>query len=385
MKKKKLRLALILIIVTVIAAALIIFAIKKSEKSGEVNEAVQVGMIETDNAYYVVSQSDSYIKVMDKESGATAPLCNRANCSHDSNDCMAYVDNTAIAEATLTFDGENLYYVDNEADNKSKLVVMKMKPDGSSKDVFTELYEYAYGEEISIRNVKLMAVCEKLLFAYDEIDATTGLSKKSIVEKIDIKEPKNKKNIIENTGHHAENEIVTTEAGKLYYVAKRYTENLDAVYGDICCYDLEKDKNECIAENIKNISGAAVYKGNIYYHVVFDDIYRWNEKENKEEKFIALSEYEKIGTIFSDGEYLYYDNSSNAAYYDEADDSEFGLGVYDSAGNRIDRIHTMNRDELLLNVYEKEKKIIYKIKNIEKDENRYLIIKDGKTSEINMG
>lgn len=107
---------------------------------------------ESENGYYFwepQSKDHPYARLMfrDRQSGRVVPLCNKADCNHDGEECNAYFPRmgfgrNGVAKDYIQYYNGNLYAVGLSADDY--VVLYRIKEDGSEWEISTKLYRTDY-------------------------------------------------------------------------------------------------------------------------------------------------------------------------------------------------------------------------------------------------
>lgn len=147
------------------AGLFLLSACQKTERknTAEVEEA---GAVETDLEYYYVAESEHgyyswenmgyriessdfpMLMFTDKESGETVPLCNKPDCTHDSEECNAYFPeltsytNTGMDKNYIQYYEDSVYIVGLSEDDY--VTLYRVEADGSEWEESTRLYRTDY-------------------------------------------------------------------------------------------------------------------------------------------------------------------------------------------------------------------------------------------------
>ena len=106
-----------------------------------------VGMQRGENGYYYV-EGISDLHYLDIETGENIPLCNKPECTHEIENCNAYLRNQlgfTMADSYLRYCDGFLYvpYYADEEDESGKIAIGRVNPDGSGSERLVDLYEYS--------------------------------------------------------------------------------------------------------------------------------------------------------------------------------------------------------------------------------------------------
>ena len=114
----------------------------------------------TNQGFYYISAAagtnpNSYILYGDNNSDTVIKLCGRADCTHDTKDCNAYVGSTCYA---ISCWNGYLYVVYEEADVNMghNLTLYRMNLDGSDRVVVLDLHHFALDNDLEYASYELM-------------------------------------------------------------------------------------------------------------------------------------------------------------------------------------------------------------------------------------
>lgn len=110
--------------------------------------------------YYIAnpvgSDTNSYILYGDNNSDTVIKLCGRADCTHDTTDCNAYVGSTCFA---ISYWNGYLYAVYEEyveSIGNHNLILCRMNLDGSNRVVVRDLHQFALDNDLEYAHYSLM-------------------------------------------------------------------------------------------------------------------------------------------------------------------------------------------------------------------------------------
>lgn len=114
----------------------------------------------TNEGFYYIScpvgsNSNSYILYGDNNSDSVIKLCGRADCTHDTKDCNAYVGSYCYA---ISCWNGYLYAVIEESGNlgEESLKLYRMNVDGSERLVVLDLHQFALDNDLEYAHYSLM-------------------------------------------------------------------------------------------------------------------------------------------------------------------------------------------------------------------------------------
>ena len=110
--------------------------------------------------YYIAnpvgSDTNSYILYGDNNSDTVIKLCGRADCTHDTTDCNAYVGSTCFA---ISYWNGYLYAVYEEyveSIGNHNMILCRMNLDGSNRVVVRDLHQFALDNDLEYAHYSLM-------------------------------------------------------------------------------------------------------------------------------------------------------------------------------------------------------------------------------------
>lgn len=359
-KKTKLYLAIAAIITVIaIVVAVVININSKSIDIGNVYDSRgEAGIIETDNIYYFIDETLCLIKVFDKETGVSSVLCNKPECKHNSNTCNGYIAEGDMVAATLSYYDNHIYYVDIIG---SFINLIEMSMDGSERKIVTELYEYVQGENMAVRTPYMKVYNGYGYYCFDETDSVEGISKKSLLYKVNLKESDDIEIIGEYEGYNTMSSVMQISDDIVYYQVGYFSEDLSKIYTSIYQYKTEDDKVKILLKNEAGLHSAGIIGDKIYYKKMNDDIYVYTVGTKETEKLIDFTEKnDMLGNLYTDGKYLFYDNTSGMIGNENMDIADVCIKIYDLNGNEISRV-PINEGENFgtKRIYKGKDKIIY--------------------------
>lgn len=115
----------------------------------------------TNDGFYYVSlrtnaSPNSYILYSDNDSDIVIKLCGRADCTHDTKDCNAYVGETCFAISCWNGYLYAVYEEYMESIGNHNLILCRMNPDGSNRVVVRDLHQFALDNDLEFASYSLM-------------------------------------------------------------------------------------------------------------------------------------------------------------------------------------------------------------------------------------
>lgn len=324
--------------------------------------------------YYATfgGNGSTFLGYVDDENYECIPLCNKAQCAHNDENCDAVFKGYM---QSVWYYKDFLYLI--KYNNEGKAVLVQVKPDGTERK---ELFEIG-NIPVDSSNTYNLAFCNDCVYIYDR----TGNCRLSEPMQINIRKISLDKKTDENI-------ITSDESNVIFDAVKSYGGNIFFIYSNTE-YNRETGQNVTTSDGLyyysgdkigkiidKNISDYSIDVDNkiIYYYVINEGLYKY-ELQSKNEELIYKSERNSsLCQVSFDGEYLYLDNRRWCSF---AMTSEFvpELWVLDTEGDIINVLHTGeanntffgDKDNILFEVYGRSEisgRSIHKIAYIKKIE-----------------
>ncbi len=302
-------------------------------------------MAVVDGGYYILN--NSFLYFFDKSSEEMVYVCSLVDCSHNSEECDAYM-NYAVA---IWYYNNSIYYVDGEYDMSSdtvKYVLYKLSLDGSKRERITDI--------ISVSGIDPEMTIHRG-YLYYSVYATEDSSE---LYRIPLSKNGKSEKIYSLHGSYAsiyklkgygDGVIFTTDVAVdndaytyniMYYDSNSETvstimEDCGAEYTvkDDCIYDVRTDGVHCY--NVANGTDELFYNPGAMVYISFDgenfyldniyDIFIENTPEDEHKVWVVNSEGELIDTIdldnsyvclFGDKDYLFQDCGNSLKIFDKS-------------------------------------------------------------------
>lgn len=375
-KNKKIILMAILCAVAVIIV-IIVCVLKNKDNSlsavGSIYESDDAGLVETENLIYYVSDIlGGFLNVYDKNTKVSSLLCNRPDCKHNTQDCVAAVFEPRMCMNTLCSYNNNLYYVDYDISAANRVALYKVSMDGSSRDNVLTVYEFPEGDDISLQDINVSKNGENLyLHTAECYDGEDPLNKRTIIYQINLKNESIRK-LTEDDKYGGYINICGFNSDYIYYSIVYFSKDLKNMYGSIYSYNIKNDEKKVLADEIKSVSTLCTLDNYIYYNLYQGNVFRYDINTGETEEVIKFENPENMsGRLYSDDTYIYYYNF-NADYNDNADTY---LYAYDKKGELKAAIKTLPSTDSIIKVYKIKDKLIFGVCSMSDDtEMRYSFI-----------
>lgn len=267
-----------------------------------------------EDGYYF--SSGFWMYYFDKETEQMYPLCNKAECSHETDSCTA----TISGSTAFRYANHKLYYLDNDREDKNKCYLWQMNEDGTNREPLFHIYTEV---ENIVTQIYIEYFCVHRGYAYyvllDKDPETKDAAHKVIKREL----KKDTKAEIIATYEEKNIEHIHGFGNYIYYYTSIVKE--DGVYNDICCYDIQNNDLKILAAELVGVSGITVYDDVIYY-VKDNKVWTLNREEAVSKELMEIPEKGAMD-LNVNGEYISIDNRAklfiNAAKEDQLGNMEY--------------------------------------------------------------
>ena len=317
------------------------YDIINDESNEPSNDIIWSYMAISDKGYYYwkdSKDSTSLICFMDRVTGKSVPLCNRADCEHTERECNASFYTRAFASDGICFDSNRLFYYDGYVyvlayDKLGQMYLYKLSEDGSEKTQYMKLYKKELTQPGNENHIEYGTpeICIHKEYVYYLIPKETvptlyrmqlGTEKVEEVFKIETERPALYRML-------AYGDFVFFQAGT-------YSEDYIDVDGGIFAYNVTNGEIKLVKEKV-----IATYKMNgvDLYYATSDGIYRMDMRGENNTKIVAIEKY----PIFSvAGKYIYLKDRYDLKVYNEK--GEYILTVKEGEGQSVSSIYYGDSD-----------------------------------------
>ena len=280
------------------------------------------------------------MKYFDESSKRSVPVCAKAECSHNSKTCNAWLDTDEYLSSPIYYYKNNIYVVRVEG-GMAKLV--SIKADGSDRKDVANLFANDRITSIS------MVFHNGYVYAYDHIGHIgSSESGKEIIKKINISDG-NSRDIVEYEGENSAVMGARSYGDKLFYKIFQYSVNKQTLKANmnfqLYYYDYTDGENKKVSD--MNICDFCVDADNgmLYYFVVGKGLYS-QSLDGQNNKLIYKASENMVSAVMSyDGRYIYMSNGGMGSTTDLSKTVEREIQVVDTTGKHsndpiIERIIT---------------------------------------------
>lgn len=274
-------------------------------------------MAASQNGYYYWSfDGSNQLRFFDREGEVSVPVCNKAECEHNTEDCNAYYpkilldtkENDTYASPILQFYEGSIYTIG--CDSQKNICLYQISADGSERKKVVNLY--------------------RVDFLGDTWESPTVWLHKGYVYYVDVRERKQKlakkklkSNAEEEIVFQTENDRseiyrIKSYDNSIYFQVAEYTE--DETKGNLYCYDTQKEHTDIIKEKV--IAPYGVIGKKVYYASTTGN-YCYDIESKKEIMFSEKSSSDYPDELETFGEYIYI----------VSDDKK--LNIYDTSGEIV--------------------------------------------------
>lgn len=346
MREKK-RVKSIYIILLVLLVMIIGSGCSKNKVSiSETDQAEYCKIGGTDSGYYFLKDSGmgQLIYFFDKESKQTIPLCNKGNCTHNSEECDAFFlrpspESVAI-DVTLScgirYYDEGLYVLD---DGKTGIELIRISTDGTKREFVCTISENRKA------HIAQFCINKGMVYFAEDIYKLGDCASRLYVK--DINSNETSRCIFEKTSDESVNifEVQGYEEGVyfLLWVAEEDANN------GFELYLISDDVAEPIIQG-HNIRRYVVDENYIYF-ICFDGSVHKYDKASGQDEIIYNTGSDLAYYMEMDSNYIYLDNGFGRMrkFFLENESIEPELRVLDFDGNLINSINLKDYADILTN------------------------------------
>lgn len=300
----------------------LVFAAGCGGKSGSIEQTdhdnrfwYQSSVAAGEDGYYFSFKDEKlvyggFVYFFDAGSGQYVKLCGKADCTHGTEECNAYVN--GMISNFIACVSNKIYYL--QQIDLNRISLCSMEKDGTNHREITTVYEivgndFYYPSGFIHRN-----------YFYYITHETGG---KETLYRVKIEEDAKPEKYLE-TEFHAGFTDFLVQGDDLYFVQYQ-AGDMQNSGGKIIHMSIETKEKEVLYEYDEKqvISGMTLADGYLYYSIGTEGVRKRNLETGEEEWFgTDLPEY---ANIYTDGIYIYVDNMSacDIAYFDEEDEDAF--------------------------------------------------------------
>ncbi|MDD6207357.1 MAG: hypothetical protein PUB10_02420 [Clostridiales bacterium] len=278
-----------------------------------------------ENGYYFPDPNKPGIMdFYDTETDMAMPLCNKPECTHNSDECNAYFPDSSFAASFQCAD-RYIYRIGRSAKDKGQYVLYRITPDGSSREELCNLYK-AEGEDMFANFIVHKGSIYYVLRNISTLEERT--------EKV-YRVPCRKNAKVEEAalvkGLGVDIYRMKAQGDNVYFQAITYEDKQgNGCRGNLYKYNIRTGKTETAVENL--IKDFVIVDGIIYGDTGSSIVAYDTEKGTSQEVWPEGKMY-----LSYDGTYIYGDTQAFMAF-DENPTKEREIIVWDKKFKEIDHI-----------------------------------------------
>ncbi len=276
-----------------------------------------------ESGYYFFGGLGKYIYYFDTSSHQTIPLCNKAECEHNSSDCMAYV---ADARSYIFYYKSELYWLMEES---GKYVLMKCGQDGTNHTRVAELCE------CSDEAIECVFVNGYIYFSQNVEDAIEYEDKNVKLKRMSLSDNKIEE-VYNYTGKGVAIQGLKAYSDNVYsyvtVVEKTGEKTFERKGKGVYVSNVKDNKTEIVVDDSVADYCLDTKNGYFYYYVYNDGLYK--VKDGSRERILKATEETGFCNLNFDGNYVYMNNLywvfySNQ-YMEQDNESKETIWIYDN-------------------------------------------------------
>jgi len=296
-------------------AGMLIIILLASTLSGCKKENVNISIEDDDldvsqsyfASHYIAKGQDGYyfldthnIMYFDAATHQTIPLCSKAECKHNSSECMSYIN--GLHKFYIFFYDGKLYWPESSG---GMFTLMECGQDGSNHKKVASLCPYSDDTTIDFVFVNgYIYFTENGGNTISDNDKTIQLKRMSL-------DNKKIEDVYKYTGRNGVIQTLKAYSEDVYFIITEIEETGGNAFRRVGkgIYTSNVKSNETKKVIDDSVSDFCVDTKNksLYYYVYSDGLYR--VKDNNKEKITTATEQTGFCSLIYDGEYVYMDNS----------------------------------------------------------------------------
>ena len=302
------------------------------------NHAIAKG----NGGYYYMSYKDGVRRIMffDEASGDSVPLCAKPECTHEDNNCNAYIGGIKYMTPdsylleTIYYYEEYIYMIKYQA---GMGVLVRISSDGSERKEIGELLPNSNASTLKL------VFNGDYVYAFDDAGhAGQTTEADEVIKKISLKDGKSE-TVFTYTGVGASIAKGRSFGGKLYFIVREYSKNADMAQQKIDnkgVYEYDYNSGETRKVIDENICDYFIDSDNqcMYYFVDGEGLYKYSQKEEKSALIYAANDEIITCKMSYDGKYVYMYNTGMGSLTDGLLRVEQKCFVVDGDGKEINVI-----------------------------------------------
>lgn len=301
------------------------------------------GVAKGDSGYYYIATDKNryFLKYFDEASKTSIPVCGKADCMHNDASCNAYFPLETYDIGRIYYYQNNIYMIQKE---NGMGVLVRIKPDGTSREKVTELFPVDKTSSISL------VFHDSDVYAYDsrghngsEEEATEVLKKVSL-------DGKNTQDVYEYSGVSGSITGARSFGDKLFFIVRNYKVDKSTLQQTLIthlyAYDYNSGEAELVSDKV--ISGYYVdmEDSTLYYFAVGEGLYKYGFNTKEQSLIYKANESMVYASLSMDAKYLYLGNGGMGSTTDARASIDRYVYVLDKDGNEINKLKIEKSDAL---------------------------------------
>ena len=260
-------------------------------------------MSESQDGYYVSLQNN--LKFLDSKLENCVPLCSNPDCTHNTEECVSYIDRNGISLSSSVYYNDGYVYetgVEKVENTGCDINLYRLKDDGTSFEKYMTLYRLEVNND---ETPGYPEICIHRGYVYYVIPFQSTMKLQRM--KLGSKEAET---VYEMTGDRQNLYRIKAYGNHIFFQAGNFSaDNID-INASIFSYDVDTGKVEKVVENAVSYYGIGI---NRLYYSLDGGVQVYDFEKKTSEEFIGKI-YEEQSMLVSDKYVTIYDKSNMQVY-----------------------------------------------------------------------
>ena len=260
-------------------------------------------MSESHDGYYVSLQNN--LKFLDSKLENCVPLCSNPDCTHNTEECVSYIDRNGISLSSSVYYNDGYVYetgVEKVENTGCDINLYRLKDDGTSFEKYMTLYRLEVNDD---ETPGYPEICIHRGYVYYVIPFQSTMKLQRM--KLGSKEAET---VYEMTGDRQNLYRIKAYGNHIFFQAGNFlADNID-INASIFSYDIDTGKVEKVVENAVSYYGIGI---NRLYYSLDGGVQVYDFEKKTSEEFIGKI-YEEQSMLVSDKYVTVYDKSNMQVY-----------------------------------------------------------------------
>ena len=260
-------------------------------------------MSESHDGYYVSLQNN--LKFLDSKLENCVPLCSNPDCTHNTEECVSYIDRNGISLSSSVYYNDGYVYetgVEKIENTGCNINLYRLKDDGTSFEKYMTLYRLEVNDD---ETPGYPEICIHRGYVYYVIPFQSTMKLQRM--KLGSKEAET---VYEMTGDRQNLYRIKAYGNHIFFQAGNFSaDNID-INASIFSYDIDTGKVEKVVENAVSYYGIGI---NRLYYSLDGGVQVYDFEKKTSEEFIGKI-YEEQSMLVSDKYVTVYDKSNMQVY-----------------------------------------------------------------------